>query len=369
MTGLLFVLGLVLLVAGAELLVRGASRLAATVGIPPLVVGLTVVAFGTSAPELAVSVSSAFDDSADVAVGNVVGSNIFNVLVILGLSATITPLVVAQRLVRIDVPVMIGVSLLALVLALDESLGRLDGVLLFGGVLLYTGWAIVAGRREGLDVAQEYDEAFGEPERSARSVTIDLGLVVLGVALLVWGAAWLVGGATDFAEALGVSDLVIGLTLVAAGTSMPELATSIVASLRGQRDIAVGNAVGSNIFNILAVLGVTAVVAPDGIGVASSALRVDLPVMIAVAIACLPIFFTGRLIARWEGLLFLTMYAGYGLYLYLDATEHGALGPFAIVTLGFVLPIVTLTLAYLTVRGLRTRARAGRRGGGARSRR
>ena len=358
---LLIAAGLALLVGGAEALVRGASRLAATMGVSPIVIGLTVVAFGTSAPELTVSVSSSLDGSADVALGNVVGSNIFNVLVVLGVAATIAPLAVAQRLVRVEVPLMIGISLLMLLLARDRVIDRLEGALLFAGIVVYTGAAIFVSRRESPEIVDEYVAELGARDRSVARVALDVGLVVLGLGLLVWGANWLVGGATEIAEALGVSELVIGLTLVAAGTSMPELATSIVASLRGERDIAVGNVVGSNLFNLLAVLGAAALVAPDGVGVASQALRVDIPVMTAVAVACLPIFFTGKLIARWESLLFLAMYGGYVLYLYLDATEHGALGLFAMVTLGFGLPIVGLTLGYLALRALRheRRTRAG----------
>jgi cation:H+ antiporter len=358
MTVALFLGGLVLLVAGAEFLVRGASRLAVTVGLSPIVVGLTVVAFGTSAPEMAVSVQSSLAGNANVAIGNVVGSNIFNVLFILGLSALIVPLVVTQRLVRLDVPLMIGVSVWLWLASLDDHIGRVDGVLLFAGIIAYTAWAVRSSRRETRAVQEEYAEEFGERDSSARRLAFDVARVGIGLALLVLGADWFVDSSIEFAEALGVSDLIVGLTLVAAGTSMPELATSVVASIRGERDIAVGNVVGSNIFNILAVLGLSGIVSPDGVAVASSAIRVDIPVMIAVALACLPIFFTGRLIARWEGALFITMYAGYVLYLYLDATERGAVGPFAVVTLGFVLPLVGLTLGYLGIRALREERRA-----------
>ena len=350
---LLISVGLALLVGGAESLVRGASRLAATMGISPIVIGLTVVAFGTSAPELTVSVSSSLDGDADVALGNVIGSNIFNVLVILGVAAMIAPLTVSQRLVRVEVPLLIGISLLVLLLARDRVIDRLEGALLFAGIVVFTGAAIYASRRESQKVVDEYEAELGARDGSAARIALDIGFVAFGLGLLVWGSNWLVTGATDVAAALGVSGLVIGLTLVAAGTSMPELATSIIASLRGERDIAVGNVVGSSIFNLLAVLGAAALVAPDGVVVASQALRVDIPVMTAVAVACVPIFFTGKLIARWESLLFLAMYGGYVLYLYLDATEHGALGPFALVTLGFVLPTVGLTLGYLALRALR----------------
>jgi len=353
LTVTLFLVGLVLLVAGAEGLVRGASRIAATAGISPLVIGLTVVAFGTSAPELAVSVSSSMAGSADVAIGNVVGSNIFNVLLILGIAAAIAPLVVAPQLIRLDIPLMIAVSLLLLVLGLDGRIGRLDGVILFGGIVAYTGWAIVSSRRASKALVEEYGQEFGEVESSRWGLVLDAGFVVGGLVLLVVGADWFVDGATKFAELLGVSDLVIGLTLVAAGTSMPELATSVVASLRGERDIAVGNVVGSNMFNILAVLGLTGLVAGDGVPVAGSALRVDIPVMIAVAVICLPSFFTGRIITRLEGLTFIALYVAYVLYLYIDATAPEALGGRADMALGATFSIAALLWGAFALRDLR----------------
>ena len=349
----LFVLGLVLLVAGAELLVRGAARLAARFGISPLVIGLTVVAFGTSAPEMAVSVQASLAGQADIAVGNIVGSNIFNVLFILGVSALIVPLVVSQQLVRLDVPLMIGVSVLLLVMALDGRISRLDGLLLFAGIVAYTVFAIRQGRRESPAVQAGYAQEFrsgGSPwlER----LPVQIAFIVGGLALLVLGAHWLVGGAVAIARLFGVSELVIGLTIVAAGTSLPELATSVVAALRGERDIAVGNIVGSNIFNILAIAGIVAVVAPGGLGleVAPALLRFDIPVMIAVALACLPIFASGHLIARWEGVLFLGYYAAYVLYLILAAAQHDALPAFSAAMFGFVLPLTVVTLIMLLVR-------------------
>jgi cation:H+ antiporter len=350
----LFVAGLLLLLWGAEWLVRGASRLAAAVGISPLVIGLTVVSFGTSAPELAVSVQAALAGQADVTVGNVVGSNIANVLLILGLSALVAPLVVAQQLVRLDVPLMIGVSFLLLLLTWDGLLSRFDGLLLFGGVVLYTAFSIYQSRQESEDVQTEYQKAFGPGgERSYRALLTNLAMVVAGLALLVLGARWLVDGAVTLARLLGLSELLVGLTVVAAGTSLPELATSVVASLRGERDLAVGNVVGSNIFNILLVLGLTGFMAPAGIAIAAQAVQFDLPVMTAVAIACLPIFFTGYTIERWEGALFLAYYVAYTAYLILSATGHAALPAFATAMLGFVLPLTILTLGIVTVRAWR----------------
>ena len=356
-TVLLFVTGGVLLIVGAELLVRGASRLAVRAGISPLVVGLTVVAFGTSSPELAVTVGSAYAGDASVALGNVVGSNIFNVLFILGLSALIAPLVVAQQLIRLDVPIMIGVSVLALILSLDGAVGRWDGLLLFAGVVAYTAFLVRQSRRESKGVRAEYEEAFGDGGRRGATWVIDVAQVAVGLTLLVVGAGWLVEAAVATATALGVSGLVIGLTIVAAGTSLPEVATSVLATLRGERDIAVGNVVGSNIFNILCVLGLGSVVAPAGIPVPPGALTFDFPVMIAVAIATLPVFFTGYAIARWEGAVFLAYYVAYTIYLVLDATEHDALNEFGAAMTWFVLPLTALTLVLTLHRAMRSRQR------------
>lgn len=348
---LLLIAGLVLLSIGAELLVRGASRLAAVLGISPLVIGLTVVAFGTSSPEMAVSVESAFSGQADIALGNVVGSNIFNVLFILGLCALILPLRVAQQLLWLDVPLMIGASILLLLIALDGQISRIDGVMLFGGIVAYTIFAITQGRKESAEVSAEYAGEF-----SARgggwsdTWPVQILLIVAGLAMLVLGARWLVDGAVVIAKYFGISELVIGLTVIAAGTSLPEVAASVVASLRGERDIAVGNVVGSNIFNILAVLGLSSLVSPTGINVAPAALTFDIPVMIAVALACAPIFFTGHLIARWEGGIFVAYYCAYMGYVILNAKEHDALPAFSALMLEFVLPITLLTLVIGYVR-------------------
>jgi cation:H+ antiporter len=355
MTFLWLVAGLVALIGGAELLVRGASRIASGLGISPLVVGLTVVAFGTSSPELAVSVGAALSGQGDIAVGNAVGSNIFNVLFILGLSALIAPLAVAHQLVRIDVPLMIGCSLLLFGLVQDGAIARWEGALLFAGIVAYTGFLVRQARRErNPEVLAEYAKAY--PASTAQRWLVNVALVVIGLALLVVGARALVDAAVAIARLLGVSELVIGLTVVAAGTSLPEVAASVVAAVKGERDIAVGNVVGSNIYNILAVLGAAALVSRDGLPVAPSLLSFDLPVMLAVALACLPIFFTGYRIARWEGAVFLAYYAAYTGYVVLKATEHDLLAPFSRVMLAFVLPITLLTLAVLAYRAWHSNA-------------
>jgi cation:H+ antiporter len=288
--------------------------------------------------------------------GNVVGSNIFNVLFILGLSALVTPLVVSQQLVRWDVPIMIGVSVLAVVFALDGSVVRLEGLALFGGMVVYTIFLIVQSRREKSALVEaEYENEFGAKPRGVRQLLLDIVRLAAGLAMLVIGSRWLVGGAAAIARAVGVDEAVIGLTIIAAGTSLPEIATSVLASVRGERDIAVGNVVGSSIFNIMGVLGLTALVAPDGVSVAPSILNLDLPLMLAAAVACLPIFFTGYQIARWEGGVFVAYYAAYTSYLILNATQHAALPGYSSVMLLFVLPLTAITLAVISVRELRAR--------------
>lgn len=343
----MFMAGLLALIAGAELLVRGASRLALSFGISPLVVGLTIVAFGTSAPEVAVSLGAVLDGQTDIALGNVVGSNIFNVLFILGLSALITPLVVHIQLIRQEVPIMLGASLLLLVLSLDGRISALDGAMLFALLLAYTAFLVIQSRKETQAANDEYAAEVrpAAPGSWDSRLPVQLLLIAGGLALLVLGSQWLVDAAVVFAKALGVSDLVIGLTIVAAGTSMPEVATSITAALKGERDIAVGNVVGSNTFNILGCLGLSGIASGSlGLVVPEAVLNFDIWVMLAVALACIPVFMTGREIARWEGGVFLLYYLAYVAYLILAAQQHDALGTFSAVMMGFVLPLTVITL-------------------------
>ena len=344
MQALTFGFGLVALIAGAEAMVRGASRLAASWGISPLVVGLTVVAFGTSAPEMAVSVGAALSGSSDLAIGNVVGSNIANILLILGISALVAPLLVAEQIIRQEIPIMIGASLLVAVMALDGGIGRVEAALLFALVIAYTVYLVVQSRRASQATEDEFSSEIPTSQWD-RHWGVQAALVLGGLALLVLGADWLVGAAVVFARHFGVSDLVIGLTVVAVGTSMPEIATSLIAALRGQRDIAVGNVIGSNIFNLLAVLGAAGMVSTGGLSVPEAARNFDLWVMLAVAFACLPILLTGREIARWEGAIFLGYYAAYTLYLVLAAQQHDSLPAYSGVMLSYVMPLTVVTLA------------------------
>jgi len=371
-TALAFIFGTVVLIYGADIMVRGAARIAASSGLSPVVIGLTVVAFGTSAPELAVSLGAAVQGTSDLALGNVVGSNIANILLVLGLSAVVgSGLVVAFRIVRIDVPIMIGASAAVIVLGLDGSLGRVDGSLFVAALIAYLYRTVSSAKApssdgDGVVIEEEYQQGLASDLSGAHPLWQSLGLVIAGIALLVIGAQLLVTAATDLATALGASELLIGLTVVAVGTSLPgltvvavgtslpEIATSIVAAAKGQRDLAVGNAVGSNLFNILAVLGFTSLVAPISIG--DTALGFDLPFMLAVAVACLPIFVNGFVIKRWEGILFVAYYAAYLIWLGLDAASAAIHDEFSTVMLAFVVPLTAVTLAVIGVRSSRRSA-------------
>ena len=347
MTIMTLVAGLILLVAGAEGLVRGASRIALSVGISPLVVGLTVVAFGTSSPEMAVSVSAVRGGASDIAIGNVVGSNVFNILVVLGMCTLVVPLVISWRLVRLEVPLMIGVSILLLVFVLDGEIARWEAAILFAGVIAYTVWAIRASRKESA-AAQEVSAPGAEPPDTPSPWYVNLGYVAVGLVLLVVGSNWMVRSAVEIAEGFGLSELVMGLTIVAAGTSLPELATSLLATIKGERDIAVGNVVGSNIFNILGVLGLSGLVGRNELRASSFVQDVDVPVMILVAAICLPVFFSGRnLMHRYEGFAFIAAYLLYVTYLVWNSSDSGA-PSWYVPAVWFVLVPLAVVVALIT---------------------
>lgn len=338
--------GLVLLVLGGEALVRGASTIALRVGLTPLVIGLVVVSAATSAPELAVTVGAVTSGEPDLAVGNVVGTNIANILLILGISAVMGPLVIKRQLVKFDLPIVLGLSLFLFALSLDGRVSSLDGLLLLLGLVFHIVMSIVFGRRE----AKAPDAPRAQMPLNTTPVSPWLAalLLVVGSGLLVLGAQLLVTGAVNIATELGVSSLVVGLTVVAIGTSLPELATSLVAIRRGERDMAVGNIVGSNLFNIGMVLGIPAMVFPGGIPVPSAAIAIDIPLMLAATVALLPLAFTGFVIARWEGVLFVALYLAYLLYVVLDSTEHDAAQGFTAAMLWLVLPLLAIALVTVT---------------------
>ena len=350
-TFITFVLGFVLLVQGAEALVRGASKLASAVGLPPLAVGLTIVAYGTSAPELSVSLTSIFNDQASLAIGNAIGSNITNILLILGICAVIAPVAVLQQVIQIDIPVMILTTALLLPMGLDGQFDRLDGVILLAIALAYT---ISTANRSSNDPQSESDP--DPPNQSYRTIVISLLQISLGTGMLVVGSHWLVKGAVAIATALGVDELVIGLTVIAVGTSLPELAASVVATLKGERDMAIGNVIGSNICNVVFVLGLPTLMTSEAVLVASEAMQINIPFALAVECFCLPIAFTGYVISRWEGFLFLFYYIAYITYLILRATDSSTLPLFVVVMLKVVIPITILVLSLSTLHAIRTKS-------------
>lgn len=294
---------LLLLFAGAEGLVKGSASIAVRAGLSPLMAGLTIVAFGTSSPELVVSIKAALSHQGDISVGNVVGSNTFNIGVILGLTALICPIPVHLQIIKIDAPIALGIAVLLPFLLIDQSLGRVEGLVLFAGIVSYT-WMNV---RFGRSSVSERPADDSMPPMS-RHWSIDAAFILAGLGLLVLGSRLLVDHAVILATALGISQAVIGLTIVAAGTSMPELATSVVAAFRRQPDIAIGNVVGSNIFNLLGILGLTSLVTPlHAPGISG----LDYMVMIVFTVLLIPLLYTGRLLHRLEGAALLAFYICY----------------------------------------------------------
>ena len=306
LTVLGLVAGLVLLYLGAEALVRGASALGLKLGLTPLVIGLTIVAFGTSAPELLVSVQAGLSDQGPMAIGNVVGSNIANIALILGVAALVRPLDVKAQVVQLESPLLIGVSVVLVALLWNGVIGRIEGAALFTGIVVYTVFSVrMAARERQVEVAREYEAALPDASRPLWQYAV---ATLIGLAVLVVGARLLVGAAVDIARAFGLSEALIGLTIVAVGTSLPELAASVVAAAKREGDIAVGNVLGSNLFNILCVLGFAALLRPlDADGVS----RIDLAVMLGLAVLALPILRTGYRIGRREGAVLVAIYAGY----------------------------------------------------------
>ncbi|MBC2678462.1 calcium/sodium antiporter [Pseudomonas baltica] len=335
--------GLLLLIAGAECLVRGAVRLAAALKIRPLVVGLGVVALGSSVPQLAVSLQATFVGTPDIAVGSLVGSNIFSLLVTLGLSALIIPLRVSRQLLRLDIPLLIAASALVFGLALNEQLGRLEGGVLLLALVGYLGVLWRQSRHPGR-VATAQGTA---PWLKC------LGMMLGGLLLLGAGSHWLLEAALELATDFGLSDRVIGLTIVAVGTSLPELATSLVAAFRGHREIAVGNVIGSNLFNLLGVLGLTALLAPAPLSVSPNALDFDLPVMLGVTLLCLPLFYSGYRVTRIEGLVLLGLYVAYGLHVVAFTTGMPLAARLEELMLFYVLPLLAAVVLWGTLRAWR----------------
>ena len=303
--------GLVLLAIGSELVVRAAARLARALAVPPLLIGLTVVAIGTSTPELVVGITASASGLGGLALGNIAGTNMVNLLLILGMSALMVPIALHLQVLRIDVPFMIAAAVALWLLALDGTLGRLDGAVLLVIAAAYTVVLVRRSRLEGAEVAGEFADSFGAPPPGRTRLALEVALLVVGLAIVVLGGDWLVQGAIEVARRFGVSDTLIGLTVVAIGTSAPELMIAVIATARGERDVAVGNLLGSSIYNVVVILAVTCLVPAGGIAVERELLWIDLPLMIAVALACVPVFLTGRRVARLEGGAFVAAYVIY----------------------------------------------------------
>lgn len=351
----LFLAGVVILIFGADLLVRGASRIAAAFGVSPLVIGLTIVAIGTASPEIAVSLQAAVTGQGDLTLGNVLGSNIFNILFVLGITAMLAPIVIAEQLIRKDAPIMLGVSLLAFGLAVDGNIGSFDSIVLLSCLAGYTVFAIRQSRAESGVVQNEYAREFAKKEPSTlQNIMTNISFILAGLSLLILGSHWLVDSAVVIARILGVSELVIGLTIVAVGTSLPEVATSIIAALKKESDIAVGNVVGSNIFNLLGVLGLGALIAPNGIHVAERVLQFDFLVIVFVALVTLPIFYIDSRISRLEGTLLLGYYFSYTTYVILQAVNSSVL-PVVTLFITFFTPITFVALIVAAARSSRSR--------------
>jgi cation:H+ antiporter len=320
-TGLtLFAAGLALLIFAAELVLRHGSALALSFGVKPLVLGLTVVAIGTSAPELAVGITAAREGSGALAVGNIAGTNLVNILLILGLSALLRPLPLHRRTIRTDLPMMVVAALVMTAFAWDGALSGTEGAIMIAIALVYTAAVIKGSGSESRRVKAEYSEMFGsEGARTTGTEEAHRGInavyLLAGIALSVLGAQWLVDGAIDIARRMGLGEAVIGLTIVAIGTSAPELVTTIVGTLRNERDVAVGNLLGSSVYNILVILGITCIAAPAGIPVERQLLLFDIPLMTAVALLCIPVFITDGKVSRLEGALFVMLYCSYLGYL------------------------------------------------------
>ncbi len=312
---IVFLGGLVVIMLGAELVLRGASRIAAMLGIKPIIIGLTIVSVGNSMPELAVCITAVSEGNSDLAVGNIAGTNVLNILFILGLSAAIRSLPLQALSIKLDVPVMIAAAIGLIIMSIDGILSRGDGLILVFAAVAYVFVLVKLSKKETPRIQQEFAE-----EYSAQVLLKDTGksswqlyavLLSGGMILNIIGADLLVSGAVRIAHSYGISDVVIGLTIVAIGTSAPELATTIVATIKNDRDVAIGNLIGSSICNILVILGLTCIVAKDGVTVGKDVLWLDLPLAAGVAIACYPVFRSDKMVSRTEGVVFVSLYLIY----------------------------------------------------------
>lgn len=334
-----FIIGLILLIIGAEILLNGTINLGFSLSLSPVIIGIIVLI----SPDLAVGVQSSLQQHYDLILGNVIGGNVFNILFVIGVCALITPLNVSSRLKRVDVPLMIGLVLVFAWMAMTGFIPQWFGGLLCAGFIVYTLLSIRQSQPHPIRIDAAPEQA---QSRIFRSTYIYTGSIILGLLLLILGSRLLIQGAAGLASWLGVSDLSIGLTIVAIGTASPQAAASLLATLRGRRDIALGNAIGSSILHILVLLGFTSLIANGGIPVAADIIRFDIPLLVIIVIGCLPIFFNGTHISRREGIVLLGMYVVYMLYLVLDTTRHPGLPLFKTITVAFIIPGTLAMLWY-----------------------
>ncbi len=348
-----FLIGLVLLVVGAEGLVRGATRLGVLAGLSPLVIGLTIVSFATTAPEASVSIVAAADGRGGLAVGNVLGSNIFNILVVAGAAATIIAIPVSNITIRKDLPVLIAATTLVYLFAINKNVAEWEGILLLIALVSFITFSVLQSRRTARGTRES---RITRTRREAlNEMGIGLGLSIIGAGFLIFGSRLFVDSASTIAEALGVSELIIGLTIVSAGTSAPELTTSVIAALRGETDLAIGNAVGASVINVLGVIGASALVSGGGLSVPGDAIRLDFPVAVTVGLIVLSIAMIGQRAGRKDGLVMLGFYGIYLGALIAVSLDDDLLTPASIIALGVVLPVSVITAVFMVIRTYRNR--------------
>ncbi|MDR9419086.1 calcium/sodium antiporter [Gracilimonas sp.] len=342
---LLFIAGLLILIGGAELFLKSVDKFGVAWSVSPVVMGLTVVAFATGAPELAISLQAAVDGKPDLVVGNILGSNIANILLILGIAGLVSPLKITNRIIKIDVPMVIGASVLLFLLARDGLLSPLDGGIILVGLILYSLFMYFQIRKDRADNILQNGGGVELKEPVSTGFYVKYVLILLGgLIMIVAGSRFMVHAAVEIAGTLGISELIIGLTIVSIGTSLPEVATSVSAVRRGDSDTAVANVMGSNLYNILLTLSLTVLIAPGAIDVSAEAIKLDFPFMIIVAAGCLPLFWPGKVLGRPEAFGFLTYYGLYLGYLVLIGLQHPFKEQFEGIMVWVVIPITILLI-------------------------
>lgn len=348
---LLFAIGLGLVLGSAEVLVRNAAKVASLIGKSSLFIGLTVTAFGTSAPELAVGISGQLSQNTDIGLGNIVGSNIFNIFFVLGLAAVLRPIVVRRPVVWRDIPILLVVCSLFFLFALNGTIGSFESILLTSALAVYLYYlSRKSSERPDISIKTSHSSA---GSRANGGLSVTLTLLAASIAVMVAGAHFVVTGAVSIAGSLGISKLVTGLTIVAVGTSLPEIATTIAAIRNNEHELAIGNVMGSCFFNIVAVPAAMALIGTSGLSVSDEALAIDIPVMILAVLACLPIFFSGHRISRPEGALFLVYYGVYSMVLYTRNTSGSLLNRYQM-EMGFLaLAVVSVTFVIIVLRATR----------------